>query len=213
MALLDSEIQRIRAELGYPVLSISAEPYIGFTAVFQQVIKPYTEAGASTTSSSTVVVATVPTPTSLVLASATGFAAGAVAIVDVDARQERATISAISGATITVQLTKAHVGTFPVTIEGGESLIRDHLTQLRLLSEGMNGQAGTIAAIRSRVGLKKVEDVEFFGGGSTLASQGLDPLKQILELREYWRDELAALLGIPRLNKQGGGGGASVSMY
>lgn len=213
MALLTSEVMRIKAELGYNVLTINSEPMIGHHAVFEQVIQPYTQGGASTTSSTPVTAATAPTPTSLVLASATGFSAGDIVVIDVDARQERATIQSLAGATATVQLTGAHSGTYPVVVEGGETMIRTCLRQLYLLSEGMNGTAGTLTTIRSRVGLKKVEDVEFFGGGSTLASQGIDPLQQVLQLQDFWRDKLASILGIPRLNKAGGGGGASVTMY
>ena len=50
MALLTSEITRIKAELGYPLLSNSAEPFVGIVAIFEQVIQPYTLAGAATTS-------------------------------------------------------------------------------------------------------------------------------------------------------------------
>lgn len=213
MALLTSEILKIKAELGYNVLTINSEPMIGHHAIFEQVIQPYTSAGASTTSSTPVVAAGTPTPTSLVLTSATGITAGDVVVVDVDARQERATVQSLSGATMTVQLALAHTGSYPVTVEGGESLIRDCLTQLRLLTVGMNGAAGTISSIRSRVGLKKVDDIEFFGGGNTLASQGRDPLAAVFELREYWRDELADLLGIVRLNDKRNSGGSEVSVY
>lgn len=213
MALTDAEIQRIRYELGYPNLETAAEPYIGIAAVFEQVIQPYTLGGAATTSSTPVTAATTPTPTSIVLASATGVAAGNVIVVDVDARQERATIASISGATITVQLSLAHTGTYPVVVEGGESIIRDILKELRLLASGMNGSAGVMTTLQSRLGLKKVDDVEFFGGGNTLASQGVDPLTQIINLREYWRDELARALGISRLNDRRNSGGSDVSVY
>lgn len=215
MALLSSEIARLKYELGYNVLGVGAEPMIGVHALFEQVIQPYVSGGASTTSSTPVTAATTPTPQTLTLASATGFTVGDVIIVDVDARQERSTIQNLSGASATVLLSLAHSGTFPVTVEGGESIIRDILKELRLLASGMNGKAGVMTTMQSRLGLKKVDDVEFFGGGNTLASQGVDPLTQIMHLREYWRDELAAVLGIERLNAKSGayGGGGDVSVY
>lgn len=40
MSLLPSELATIRAELGFNVLTIGAEPYIGVTSVFDQVIAP-----------------------------------------------------------------------------------------------------------------------------------------------------------------------------
>lgn len=213
MALTDAEVQRIRYELGYPNLDTAAEPYIGIAAVFDQVIQPYMLGGASTTSATPVTAATTPTPTSIVLSSATGFAAGDVVVVDVDARQERATIQSLSGATATVQLSLAHTGTYPVVVEGGESIIRDILKELRLLTSGMNGSAGVMTTMQSRLGLKKVDDVEFFGGGNTLASQGVDPLTQIIHLREYWRDELARAVGIVRLNDKRNSGGSEIGVY
>lgn len=213
MALLDSEIARIKYELGYNNLAVGAEPYIGVVAMFEQVVQPYLSAGASTTSSTPVTAATTPTPQTLTLSSATGFSAGAVIVVDVDTRQERATAQSLSGTSLTLQLTLAHSGTYPVTVEGGESIIRDILNELRLLSSGMNGAAGAINALRSRAGLKKVDDVEFFGGGGTLASQGVDPVTQVLKLREYWRDELAMALGIVRLNAKNNSGGSEIGVY
>lgn len=213
MALTDAEVQRIRYELGYPNLNTAAEPYIGIAAFFSRVMQPYLLSGASTTGSTTVTAALSPTPQTLTLAAATGFAVGNVVVVDVDARQERATVSALVGNQITVQLTKDHSGTYPVTVEGAESIIRDILAELRVLTTGMNGQPGTISSVRSRVGLKKVDDVEFFGGGNTLASQGRDPLTALFELREYWRDELAHAIGIERLNDKRNSGGSSVSVY
>jgi hypothetical protein len=213
MALLDSEVQRIRYELGYPNLNTAAEPYIGIAAFFTAVLQPFLLGGATTTSATPVTAASSPTPQTLTLASATGFSAGSIVIVDVDARQERATIQSLSGPSATVQLSLAHSGTYPVTVESGESTIRDILRQLRLISDGMNGTPGQMTSILSRLGLKKVDDVEFFGGGNTLASQGVDPLSQLLQVREFWRDELASAVGIQRLNGRSGSGGSSVSVY
>jgi hypothetical protein len=213
MALTDAELQRIRYELGYPNLDTAAEPYIGIAAFFSQVLQPYLLSGASTTSSTTVVEAGTPTATSIILADATDFAAGDVVVIGVDAQQERATLQSLSGSTATVQLSLGHIGTYPVVVEGAESIIRDILKELRLISSGMNGSASALSAFRSRVGLKKVDDVEFFGGGSTLASQGIDPLTQLNELREFWRDELARAIGIDRLNSTRASGGSNVSVY
>lgn len=213
MGLLDSEVQRIRYELGYPNLDTAAEPYIGVAAVFTQVIQPYLLGGAQTTATTAVTAASTPTPQAITLTDATGFSAGAVVVVDVDTRQERATIQSMAGPAITVQLSLAHSGTYPVLVEGGESIIRDILFELRRLASGMNGAQSTLTSLQSRLGLKKVDEVEFFGGGGTLASQGLDPMTQTLQLREYWRDELARALGIPRLNAKYSSGGSEIGVY
>ena len=57
MALLTSELMRIRAELGYNALGVGAEPYVGITAVFDQIVKVYLNAGATTTSATAVTAA------------------------------------------------------------------------------------------------------------------------------------------------------------
>src|SRR5215471_2659866 len=120
MALLDAELNRIRYELGYPGLSVLAEPYIGIAAVFTRIVQPYLLSGASSTSSTAVTAATAPTLVTLTLASATGFDAGARVVIDVDARQEMVTVESVSGSTISVLLKLAHTGTYPVTVEGSE---------------------------------------------------------------------------------------------
>lgn len=206
MALTDAEIQRIRYELGYPNLNTAAEPYIGIVAVFTQVIQPYTLGGTATTSATPVTAASTPTPQSLVLASIGDITAGSVVLVDVDSRQERATVQSVSGSSITVQLSLAHSGTYPVVLEGGESIIRDILRELRQVSDA-------IVNLKDRVGLKKADEIEFFGGGQTLASQGIDPMTHTLNLREYWRDELARCLGLPRLNAKSSSGGSEIGVY
>lgn len=183
MALLDSELQLIRAELHFPVVEVGAEPYIGVAAVFQSVIRPYLSAGAKTTSSTTVAAASTPTAASLVLASATGFSEGQTIVVDVDGLQERTTVRAISGATISTILSLAHTGTYPVTVEGGESIVRDILGNIRDIKI-------RIGKARGRAGIKKVEDIEFFGNNDGKSAT----LSSLVAEREYWRRELWATL-------------------
>ena len=62
MALTSAEVRRIRYELGYNVLAVGAEPYVGVTQLFEQVIQPYLTAGASTTSSTAVVASSTGAP-------------------------------------------------------------------------------------------------------------------------------------------------------
>ncbi len=208
MALLDSEVRRLKYELGYNVLSVGAEPYIGVAAIFEQVIQPYLTAGASTTSATSVTAASEAMPVTLTLVSATGIVALDRVVVDVDSRQEIATIQSATGLTITVQLSKAHSGTYPVTVEGGESLIRAILQKLQFIAGlSAGGDAGALGGAVETSGIKKVDEIEFFGG----VVSGQDRFKLITRAREYWRDELAAALGIERLN--GGRGGSSVAMY
>ena len=55
----------------------------------------------------------------------------------------------------------------------------------------------TAASSASRAGIKRVEDVEFFGAGSSFAAQSGE--------RDRLIDELASMLGVPRQNGTSGG--------
>jgi len=198
MALTSAEIQELKYELGQSVLGIGADPYVGIRAVFDQVVLPYLLSGAITTCSVAVVASSTPQPVALLLASATGFAAGNSVVIDVDSRQEQATVESISGSTITCLLSFAHAGTYPVTVDGGEAIVRNILRKLRLISQLM--EKGF-----TRAGIKKVDEIEFFDRMTVhrdLASQ-----------RSYWRGELGSALFGSQGVMGGGGGGGSVSVY
>lgn len=205
MALLDSEVARIKAELGYNVLTVGAEPYIGTASMFTQVIQPYVQSGASTVSSTSVTAASAPTPVTLTLTSATGFEAGQRVVVDVDSRQEVATIQAVSGSTITLMLSFTHSGSYPVTVEGGEAIVRSILRQIIRITES----GGTLQGATSQAGLKKVDEVEFFSGPDGSGSR----FKSVVEALDYWRDYLASALGVERRNGGRNSGGSSIAVY
>jgi hypothetical protein len=198
MSLLDSEVRRLKYELGYNVLSAGAEFYIGVSAVFEQVIQAYTTAGAVTSSSTTVAAANSVTPSTLTLTSMTGFSLLDPVVVDVDGRQERAVVQAITATTITVLLSKAHTGTYPVTVEGGESIVRDILRQLVDVSSKLDGSA-------SQAGIKKVDEVEFFENAARF--------RGLVEHREYLRNELASALGVVNLRTQRNARASVVELY
>lgn len=199
MALLGSEILRIKHELGYNLMLVGAEPWIGVHAVFDQVIQPYLSGGASTTSTTTVVAASVPTPVTLMLADATDFEAGQRVAVDVDARAETATIQSKTGSAITLLLQKPHTGTYPVTVEGGESIIREILAHIRDVKLKLTEQGGHGA-------LKAVDEIEFYQSGTLT---GFEILGNQLA---FWRCELASALGI-RAKSSGCSGGSRMAAY
>jgi hypothetical protein len=204
MALLTSEIRRIKAELGYNVLASGAEPYIGVHAVFEQVVQTYMTSGATTTSSTAVTAATSPTPVTLTLASGTGFSQFDRIVVDVDDRQEIATASLVSGVSLTVQLTKAHSGTYPVSVEGGEQIVRSMLRQLDLLSK----PGALLEKSASTAGIKKVDEIEF----ATEAGSS-KRIEEVQALREYYRQELADALGVQNLRAIRSGSNGTLSVY
>jgi N-formylglutamate amidohydrolase len=200
VALLASELERIKAELGYNVLTIGALPYVGHSQLFDSVVQPYLSAGASTTSSTSVTAASSATPVALTLASATGFSAGARVVVDVDDRQEVVTAQSLSGSTLTVLLTLAHSGTYPITVEGGETIVREILKRLRLIHAAIDDASST-------AGIKQVDEIHFFG--DALSSQTVILEKQL----EMARDRLAAALGVPNLWRVRQGTSQSIALY
>jgi hypothetical protein len=201
MPLTDAEVARVKAELGYNLLTIGALPYIGHAQIFDNVIQPYLDGGAATTSSTAVTAATSPTPVALTLAAATGFAAGVRVVVDVDTRQEVVTAQSLAGSILTVQLSLAHSGTYPVIVEGGESIVRDILRKIDGVRTQLNNAAST-------AGIKQVDVIEFHG--STSATSQYTTLKGALA---FWRGELASVLGIPDLHALRSSAGQVLSLY
>ena len=200
MALLDSELARIKWHLGFNLLDVGATPYIGVAAIFEQVIQPYLSGGATTTCATAVTAASTPTPVTLTLASATGFTAMDPVIVDVDSRQERATVQRVNGSTITVILSLAHTGTYPVTVEGGEAIIRSILGNC-------DAASAAYASAISSAGIKQLGrgEIEWFGDGA--GSSGL--LTSTKRALTHWRNELASALGMPAPS----GGGTMTTLY
>lgn len=215
MTLLDSELARIKAELGFNVLNVGAEPYVGVTRYFEQVVVPNLNSAAIATSSTAVTAvtpvapgSTSPTPVDLTLSSATGFAMFARVVVDVDELAEMATVRSVTGSTINVALVGAHSGTYPVCVESGETLVRYYLGKCRATAE-------LIKDFGDRAGIKSADkaDVVFFGADGE--KNGLQTLGDFLT---YWRSQLCMLLfgvgNISQLRIAGsGGGGSRVALY
>ncbi len=201
MALTDNELSRIKAELGYNVLDVGALPYIGHSELFEQVIQPYLATGTNTTSSTTVTAATTATPATLTLASASGFAALARAIVDVDDREEIVTVQAVSGSTITALFKLAHSGTYPVILEGAESIVRDILRKIR----GVHTQ---ITSASSTAGIKQVDVIHFFGDSTSITQTS-----SLQKLLMHWRDQLASVLGVRNVWRERQGASQMLSIY
>lgn len=201
MALLPSEILRAKLETGFNVLTIGAEPYIGISQLWDLVIAPNLSAGAITTSTTQVSAASPPALVTLTLASAVGFAAGARVVIDVDARQEVVSVESLSGSALSALLSKDHGGTYQLTVEGGESIVREYLTRIREVKAQMATAFGTGT-------LKQVDEIQFYqlANGQTLFGALGDQLM-------YWRDELASALGIVSLWRQKRGGAQRLSVY
>jgi len=179
VALLDSEIAEIKAELGFNLLTTGAIPYIA----------------------TVVSAASSPTPVGLILASATGFAAGQRVVVDVDDFEETATVRSISGSTITVGLRLAHTAGYPVAVVCGETLVRQALRRIRAVKEELANTFGEGA-------LKQVDEVQFYQVAGNQTAFGVLGVNL-----NYWRDELASRLGIASMWSMRQGAAQTLSVY
>lgn len=211
MALLTSELTDLRVALGYNALGVNAEPYVEYHAIFDRVVVAYLQAGATTTSSTAVVASSngAFAPVTLVLASATGFTAGDRVIVDVDTRQEEATAQSLSGTNLTVQLKLAHTGTYPVTVDGGETIVRRLLRRIHAVQDQM--AKPTTLQMAGSGGLKKVDEIEWHGLSTT--AYWSTPFGTLSKELMRLRDELASALGVQNLFRVRQGGGLSMAVY
>lgn len=211
MALLTSELTDLRVALGYNALGVNAEPYVEYHAIFDRVVVTYLQAGASTTSATTVVASSngAFAPVTLVLTSATGFTAGDRIIVDVDSRQEEATAQSLSGTNLTVQLKLAHTGTYPITVDGGETIVRRLLRRIHAVQDQLASPIGLKAA--GSGGLKRVDEIEFHPTG--MKTYGGTYFGQLSRELMRLRDELASALGVQNLFRVRQGGGLSMAVY
>ncbi len=200
MSLTSAEILRLKIELGFNGLSYMAEPWIGTSQIFTQIIAPYLDSSVTTTSSTAVTAATTPTPIALTLASATGFATGDRVYVDVEDRMESTVIQSLSGAVATVQLSAAHNGTYRFDRDSGESIVREYLGQIKRVKSDMAGAMGTGA-------LKQVDEIQWYQSGNKTQFGILGD-----ELM-FWRDELAAAVGAPNMWRRRRSGGSSIAIY
>jgi hypothetical protein len=195
MPILDSELDRIRAELGHNLLNVGAEPYIGVTAVFSQIVQRYLREGLDCTSSTT---ANTPGYVTLTLDSVTGISVMSRVAIDVDEQFEMVTVRAVNDVakTISVITKKKHPGTYPVTIDGGLQIVRECLAALVDIQT-------KLVDTRGHGTLKAVDEVEFYD------TRGKTQFQAYLDQAEHWRDRLARHLGLSRI-KFGGGGQGSV---
>lgn len=187
--LTQGELQYIKYSLGFNQLQVGAEPYVSISRYFEQVAIPNLYSGAVSTSSTSVAAsAPGPVPVTLVLGDASGFAMMDHVLVDVDAAQEIATVMSVSGSTITVQLGKAHGsgGPYPIEVESGQSLVRQYLSYLRKIQD-------RIHRFGARAGVKKADEVEFFGGAHGRGAE-LSGFQTLEQMQQHFRRELCYLL-------------------
>jgi hypothetical protein len=213
--LSSSDLQRVKFELGFNQLNVGAEPYLSITRAFEQVIVPNLNAGELNTSTTLVPATAAPTPVVLQLQNViSSITLLDHVLIDVDDATEYATVVDIntvsSPNTITVRLTKAHGsgGTgYPVNQEGGVQMVRFYLQRCRKIAD-------RIDRFGARAGVKKADEMEFFGGAGGRGGKEPSGFKTLSDIQQYWRSELCMLLfGVGNLSQLGGGVGNRVGVY
>jgi hypothetical protein len=205
MSLLTSEVQRIKIELGYNGLTLSALPYAfdGITSIFEQILQQYLQAGELNASSTAITASTTPTLATLNLSTTpTAMQVNNRIVVDQGAAQEFAYVKTVVPSTgvITCMLQGAHTGSYPVTVEGSESTVRYYLGQCISIADRIGRAA-------NRAGVKKADEIEFFASKGN--QRGV--IDDLLHLQRYWRTELATACGVGPQLRPGGGGAYLVS--
>lgn len=206
MAFTTAELWAIKAEVGWSLLQTGATAYVGVSQLLDLVVNTNIDDEVSTTCTlgTAIAAASSPTPQTLPLADASSFSAGAEVYIDIDDRMERVRIQSLSGSDIVVLLSKAHSGTFPVSLFGPIPLVRELLHKIRGLKERMGSTYGEGV-------LKKVDELEWFAPGGNTSSTSFSLMADQLS---FWRSELCAALALPNMwDKRSGRCTNSMTVY
>jgi hypothetical protein len=215
VSLRAEEILRVKFALGVSVTLIGAEPYITFLAIFNVAIQPYI-IDPTTTSSS--VVAGSSQPTAIVVASipviagsvTPAFTVGTTVTIDVGPTAEQSQILTISGTTIWVTINNSHGsnGAYPVTMAGGEQVVRDILARIATIE----GQLSNFAP--QSAGVEQVDEIKLYPATTTGSRRGSrDMFESLVQQREQARDDLGEAVGFPNLRTVKKSRGNSVAIY
>lgn len=155
--LTDTEIQSLRAHLGFGNIGPHGAPYTpdGWHEIFSGIISPNLQTATETTSSTVV---TAGTSTAITVADATDIVAHAQLVIDVGDDAEIVVVKNVTGLAVTARFAKAHSGTYPVALMCG-------LTRLRILLHAADNALSKLlgSSMTANAGIKRVEgDVEFF---------------------------------------------------
>lgn len=200
MTLSTTELDSLRHHLGYGNLSTAAEPYTADTyfEVFAGVVSPNLSTGNETSSTTAVIANTTQVIT---VVDATGISVYGQLVVDVGDQAETVLVKAVSGTNITAHFVKAHAASgYPVATMSG-------LARLRMLLWDADAaeRAMMDGAVGSSAGLKKVDEVEFFGGAWVLRGR-LDHYRAIVE-------QIARLVQVPPQWAEASSGAQRLAAY
>lgn len=196
------EMARVRSEVGDVLLSYGALPYFRVRSVYDLIRDTVVSSTVTPTTSSTAV--TAAGAVVLVLASTTDYAAGQRVVIDCDDARETVTVRALTGGGISVVCTRLHAGVYPVEVESALTIVRG------LLSDLITCEQADRDALAS-AGLKKVDEVEWFGGNGELSIA-----QTISRRRAMLREALVSALGLTaiwREHQARVGNGGAVEVY
>lgn len=195
MAITSSEVESLRFHLGYGNVGVGAYPYTpdGFKELFEQVIGPNLTGDTETSATSSTTAGAVATVTP---ASMTGIVAYARLVCDVGDDAEIVTVRSVTATTFSARFAKAHAGSWPIALLGGQARLRLLLGQADTAWQAMQD-----ASVGSTAGLKQVDkgDVEWF--------QGFQVLKDRLS---HYRAIVGEISSLVRVQPAWAGGGGRV---
>ena len=192
MAMTDAEVEATRFHLGFGNLDFGAYPYTsdGFKSIFGEVIAPNLTIGAETTATTSIAGTGGQAVTP---ASMTGIEVQSRLVVDVGDAAETVVVSAVTATTFVARFTLAHSGGYPVCVSSGQTRLRQLLHQCDKAWEACLGQG-----VGGTAGIKKVDEIEFFGGFQVLKDRLSQYKNTVLQLGSLVRLQPAWL-------NQGGG--------
>jgi hypothetical protein len=215
VALRAEEILQIKYELGVSVNLIGAEPYITYVAIFDKAIAPYI---IDPTTTSVTPVTAAPTGAAIALTLAAvpviagsttpAFTVGTSVNVDVGPNAETAQIQVLSGLTMWVTLFNAHGtnGAYPITMSGGENVVRSILQRINAITAELTNIAPTTA------GVEQVNKIKLYA--SSRHRQGSrEKWESLVAQREQARDDLGEAVGFTNLRKKRRSAGGRMELF
>ncbi len=219
MGLRAEEVLRMKWELGVSITLLGAEPYITYLAVFDRAIQPYiidpsttstTLVAASAIATGQQVAVTVTTIPLLAGTFTAAFTVGTTVTVDVGPAAETSQILVVSGTTIWLTLVNAHgaSGAYPISMAGGEQVVRDILSRLDAIKSELTNIAPKAA------GIEQIDEVRIYPATTTGSRRGSrDKFESLIQQREQARDDLGEAVGFPNLRTMRKRGGSRVEVY
>jgi hypothetical protein len=142
-----SEIDSLKFHTGHGSISVDAEPYISYHALFEQIIAPnLTTAPESSSIGGISAGLTNVTPVSM-----TGIQSYTRLVVDIGADVECVTVQSVTASTFTARFQRAHAAGAPIAIMSGTARLRMLLhqadTALEAISDSSVGAAAGLASV------------------------------------------------------------------